>query len=391
MSTLSPFREDGEAAAPALLEWLPPLPVLAPAGGTGSGTWVFLVAGFDYERSGVDFEKIALRRMSLLIERNRAAQKRAKATFAQLIDSAPRFVLFDFKSGIVRRSEVSKPKGERKWTEVARFTPVTPANYSGATRAHLFDTGAAGTMSIIDVYKHVQELGRTEPGSLRELSFLSHGFLFGPILVNSDDGLAGDAARDPNDKDGRLTDFDPPNMDAAAKADFQKAFAPDGFIWVWGCVFANSPRQVLHRVLSSRKYPQAAGGTLDESETFDFTFSRDHAEQFFDVDPAFFPTRTNGRFPLTFRRTLADIKTFLNGRLGATYCQTAALAAQVPCFGGLPGTYSDYERGARHNVMVVPTRKPPYADNFSGYLRFYKKYTHRELDPEGRNYGRYDP
>jgi len=67
------------------------------------------------------------------------------------------------------------------------------------------------------------------------------------------------------------------------------------------------------------------------------------------------------------------------------------VAAQVAAFGGLPGTYSDYEKGVELPVMVVPTRKPPYSDDFTRSIRFYSTYLGIPLDPEGRNYGRFDP
>jgi hypothetical protein len=399
MSATSPFREEtelrvSEEGLPAPTEWLPPLWTTAPAGGS-VGKWVVLVAGFDYERKGVDFEKIALNRMTLLIRRNVAAQKKAKTPLVQVIETAPRFVVFDFKSGVVRRSVATKPKGTRTWTEIARFQPVTAANYSArADGRRVFDTEQTGRMSIRDVYKHVQEIGRTEPGSLVELSFLSHGWIGGPILVNSDDGL-GDATndRDPNDKDPRMDkDFVHPTMDAAALTEFRAAFDPGGFVWAWGCAFSNSPHKVMHRVLSSAKYRTTARGKLVAADVFKFTFPREHAEKFFHVDTDFFPQRgADGEFPLTFERTFEQIKTFFFGRLNETYFNRVALAAQVPCFGALPGTYSDYEKGPELPVMIVPTKKPPYADNFTGPIRFYTTYLSVALDSEGRNYGRYEP
>jgi hypothetical protein len=393
MSSLSPFREDETEQA----EWWswPPWGSWLPVPGVPRGKWVVLVAGFDYERGGVDFEKIALQRMRLLIRRNVAAQQKAETPFATVIDTAPRFVLFDFASGIVRKSVATQPKGDRSWTEIARFQPVTAANYSArADGRRVFDTDQTGRMSITDVYAHVQEIGRTEPGSVSELSFLGHGWIGGPILVNSDDGLGSDTdTRDPNDKDARThKDFLAPTMDAAALASFRAAFDPSGFVWVWGCSFANSPRQVLYRVLSTAKYRDAAGRDIADSESFRLTFPRDHAETFFGVDSEFFPSRgPNGEFPVTFDRTLEQIKNFFFGRLSETYCNSVAQGAQVPCFGALPGTYSDYEQGATDPVMVVPVKKPPYADNFGGSIRFYTKYVGVALDPEGRSYGRFDP
>jgi hypothetical protein len=41
--------------------------------------------------------------------------------------------------------------------------------------------------------------------------------------------------------------------------------------------------------------------------------------------------------------------------------------------------------------MVVPTAKPPYADDFNRSIHFYTTYLGVTLDPEGRHYGRFDP
>ena len=41
--------------------------------------------------------------------------------------------------------------------------------------------------------------------------------------------------------------------------------------------------------------------------------------------------------------------------------------------------------------MVVPTRVPPYSDDFTRSIRFYRTYLRFRLDPEGRNYSRYEP
>ena len=247
-------------------------------------------------------------------------------------------------------------------------------------------------MSITDVYAWVRVIGKEEPGTLQELSFLTHGWIGGPILVNSDDG-SGTNARDPNDKDGRAEkDFEATNMDAAALKEFRDAFASDGFVWTWGCVFAASPHQVLARLVKNSKYRKAKLGPIADTEKFKFEFEQEHADKFFFIDPNFFPQAdASGKFQLTFERTFAEVKDFLRGRLSETYCQAAAIGSQVPCFGGLPGTYADYEKGVSMPVMVVPTRVPPYSDNFTGYIDFYTKYLGVSLDAEGRHYARYDP
>ena len=41
--------------------------------------------------------------------------------------------------------------------------------------------------------------------------------------------------------------------------------------------------------------------------------------------------------------------------------------------------------------MVVPTKSPPYSDNFSRSIQLYTTYFGLALDSEDRHYGRYDP
>src|SRR5690606_7934274 len=106
------------------------------------------------------------------------------------------------------------------------------ANYdvvkSGKETYYHFKNNQFTTMSIVDIYKTVQEIGKNEPKSLVELSFFSHGWMGGPILVNSFDDrqlhipVVGripvpNGFRDPDDRDPRTAlDFIPPNMSPAA-------------------------------------------------------------------------------------------------------------------------------------------------------------------------------
>ena len=387
--------EDGEYAASTLLEDSPaPPPPPASGGGGGGGKWVVLVAGFDYQRSGVAFDSIALNRMQRLIQRHVATEKRAKASAAHVIDTAPRFVLFDVKSGLVRTRTMGAD-GKWAWSPkpIATFRPVSAANYQPAG-SHAFNTDQADRMSITDVYAHVESIGASEPGSLAELSFFSHGSINGPILVNSFEGLGfkSTADRDPDDKDGRgHKDFGSPTMDAAALASFRAAFDSSGFIWAWGCAFAKSPRQVLHRVLSSTKYRRTPLGKLVDTDTFTLSFSQEEADALFSADTNFFPQPVGGKVGLTFDRTLEQVTRFFRGQLGGSYCKRAAVGAHAPCFGALPGTYSDYERGTSLPLMLVPTKRPPYSDDFTRSIRFYTTYLGVSTDSEGRHYGRYDP
>ena len=93
--------------------------------------------------------------------------------------------------------------------------------------------------------------------------------------------------------------------DPAWRANFRAAFASDGFIWAWGCAFAEAPRQVLHQVLASRKYRSTKLGELKDTDRFHFDFSSiERISSSSPPNPAFFTTRgADGEFPLTFHAT----------------------------------------------------------------------------------------
>jgi len=333
-----------------------------------------LVACFDYEAPNHNLSGYCVNRIQRLLNKTRGAST----------DPNVSFTLFDVKTGKVKTFDVSSA-GKRVWKENASFTPVTKANYTGKK----FDKNPAGVMSITDVYDFVRGIGRNEPGTLQELSFFGHGWHGGPILVNSKDHST-TAARDPNDKDGRAQkDFIAPTMDAARLAELSAAFAPQGFTWLWGCVFAKVPFQVLHRLFKNTKY---RGGTLKAGDLIELRFGKDLASELFPQAPSFFPAqRSDGTFALSFHRSLNDIKDLCRLMIDLSYCKKIATATQRRCFGALPGTYSDYEKQVRLPLMLVPRKIPPYSDNFGMYLNFYRKHMGVSLDPEGRGYGEHLP
>jgi hypothetical protein len=296
-----------------------------------------LVACFDYEAPTHNLSGYCMNRIQRLLRKTRGAST----------DPNVSFTLFDVKTGKIKTFDVS-PAGKRVWKETASFTPVTKANYTGK----VFDKNPAGVMSITD--------------------------------------HSSTAARDPNDKDGRaLKDFIAPNMDAAKLAELGAAFAPQGFTWLWGCVFAAVPFQVLHRLFKNPKYRR---GTLKTGDLIELRFGKDLASELFPQAPSFFPARrSDGTIALSFHRSLNDIKDLCQRMIDNSYCKRIATATQRRCFGALPGTYSDYEKQVRLPLMLVPQRMPPYSDNFGRYLNFYRKHMGASLDPEGRGYGEHLP
>lgn len=336
-----------------------------------------LLAGYDYH-GGVDFEGIALNRFK------RFLKKDAKAN----TDPDFKVTLMDVKSGEIRTSQYATATKKRTWTVSRSMTAVSSSNYTG----HVFDKNQAGVMSITDFYEVLRTIGKNEPGTLLEASVFSHGWWGGPILVDSFDPNPGSAARDPNDKDARGNkDFNAPNMDATFRSDFGKAFATDGLIWIWGCVFTRSYFQVLHRTIKNAKYSTDPAKVKD-TDVFKFEFDRALATQIYGDDTTFFPAIPVGGTPtLKFDRTWKDVKDFFRRGLPETYCGKIAAMSGHTCFGALLGTYSDYEKGVSLPIMIIPRKVPPYSDNFTRYIKFYTAHLGMTLDAEGQGYGAYLP
>lgn len=354
---------------------------------------VVCVAGYDYERTGTPlaqgrshFNVLCDARLNGYLKKGASIEENANW----------RFISFDVRSGKVRINEFDAATKKRVWTEATQFnfTRVTEANYSDPSSTYpAFDTSPNGVMSITDVYQYVRDLGTTQPGSLVELSFFSHGMWKGPILVNSSDNSGSATDRDPSDKDGRLRkDFIFPTIDSIDLSNFRNAFHTDGYVWVWGCAFSITHHEVLDKLVKDAKY-KTPQGPIDEDE-FTFSFSQQWANLYFASDSQFFPKRdAANQYPLTFTRTFGDVKKFFERGIQNTYSSKIAQASGRKCYGALPGNYATFERGVgvKLALMLIPTKVPPYADNFTSYLDFYATHLGIKLDPEGRGYGEHRP
>lgn len=345
---------------------------------------VLLVAGFNYEnvRNPTFLQGCA----------NRMARLLGKATSgADLV-----FTLFDVGAGVIQQSKTDPATKKRAWTELQRFSAVTTANYSSFVtgKENHFDTSPSGVMSITDVYQFVQAIGGgADHGTVTELSFFSHGWMGGPILVNSFEALSTvPAKRDPNDKDARtFKDFVAPNMDDKAAGHFGAAFAATALVWIWGCSFARPAHIVLAELFKSSKYRSTPVGRIKDSDKFTLDFSvstpTPTADDLDAIVNIILPGgRRSGR-SYTANVTFLDIKNAFDKQIANTYCAKMSAASGAKTFGALPGTYADEEKNVRLPLMVVPTRKPPYDDNLTATLTFYKTYMGVKLDPENRGYG----
>lgn len=355
---------------------------------------VLIMAGFDYQGGGVDF---------LTIARNRRARLLAK-------NPALTVTIMDVGSGTTFVSAMvtgaaSGAKPARKETSTVTHSKVTSANYSTGLGHHArFNQNQAGRMSITDLYTAIQAIGldKATAGTLIEVSVFSHGWMGGPILVNSMDNSGSATARDPDDKDARLfKDFISPNFTAAQLTAFRAAFAPGAFWWNWGCAFTESYRQVTHRFVKSSLYRGTASGKLKDTDKVKFDFSPEMAEQFYSNDAAFFPQTkhiggaNNGKFKeLDFERTVKDVREFFLRGIDNCYHHIVAQAANVNARGAFLGTFADYEendKSIKLPLMAIPRNYRIFKNDFTPYINMWIRDWGFAEEPEGHGYGIFAP
>lgn len=336
---------------------------------------VVLVAGFDNQFSGAEFSEMCDRRMKLLIIMNPKLKLK--------------FTIFDVGKGTVKTKE-KNAGGKIVETLIKTFDAVSASNYdmTAPEKEKKFIQGP-GVMSILDIYKHIQNLGKTEPESLIEFSIFSHGWLGGPILVNSRVGV--------NDKDARAAHL----SSATRVAELKKAFDKNGIAWFWGCNSAKAFLIIFTELSRNEKYKK---NRLKNSDVLSLDFKeskkRSAIEQTQEHDiytqiweildkPGNPPVNADNFISFNAKITFEDLKDiFILKGLEKTFSQQMAKALDIYIYGALPGTSADYEKN-KHKLMIVPTKKPPYADNFSPIINFYKKYLSIVTDSERRSYAKY--
>jgi hypothetical protein len=175
------------------------------------------------------------------------------------------FIHFDFETNKVLVYQHAFPKGTKgtqpslkdsDWKELAdNRTDFKKIDISTHDNNH----NSNKTLSITNVYKSIRE----EPpsGSVLDVSFFSHAYVKGPVLIDTSDTDAGGSSnRTSKDMDGRArTDFNA-NMGEAAAGDgaltkFVDAFDPKGHFRVFGC---NVQDVVPPDVAAEIRYMQSA-------------------------------------------------------------------------------------------------------------------------------------
>lgn len=342
------------------------------------------MAGYDYSGGGVDFTFIADRRTKFILWQNPSWET----------DSDVIFVRFDVKKGIIERNVYDGTS--RKWVQESNaFDAINRRVHYN--RENHFIMGDNRVMSITDAYNYVVNIGRTEPGTILEFNIIGHGWMGGPVLINTYErdeykpGNANGHLRDPWDKDGRPKDLTANNMSDADWNFFKAAFMPAGFCWVWGCVFTRAYYNTLVLVMRTPEFRAKRFGEHVDSDSFRLSVSRSYADSYYPADRTFFPTVNT---ELVFTRTLGQLKTFLKRGMLNTYSSRFTLNTGIETRNAMLGTYSDYERmyaghRPRVTVMEIPRSMEAYGTNFSQTINFYKTYLNVIEDPEIRGYGVY--
>ncbi|MFD3521444.1 hypothetical protein [Streptomyces sp. NPDC058653] len=298
------------------------------------------------------------------------------------------FQIFDVGKGEVVIRRFTYPGGRQTETVAAvrSFERITRAHYDG----NAFKDEQDGVMSVLEVYAAVQAIGRAAPGTLMELSFLSHGYAGGPVLVDStDDGQVerADSAgvrqlildlgdrRDPDDHDPRVKDFREVNMRPAEFAAFRAAYHPDGFNWSWGCAFNHQVNEILHKM---EHHPDYRSAGLPDTKILLFdNLTRANVANLSLMLGTRFPDHRKVELPF------GELKLFFRRHILDSYSHALAVASGRITFGGLIGTFSEPD-GAPRPLMRVNGR-------FTRHFTFYRNYFGFGFDPERRGYGAYDP
>ncbi len=235
----------------------------------------------------------------------------------------------------------------------------------------------------------------SDKGTLAELSFFSHGWMGGPILVNSFDDrnassgdagiLSGLTLRNPDDKDPRAElDFADPNMDDNDIKNFQDAFDKDGIVWAWGCAQPQPVNNLLYKIETNSNY--SATGVKDETVFQLDNLSSDQINKILKAtlqgllgDSAYIVSASSVKLKFKFIKYVFSIIS------QSTYSAVIASVSKAKTYGALVGTSAIFEPSSGANYLMKID--PVYRRN----CNFYKNYLGFKLDPEGRNYGEYLP
>lgn len=357
-----------------------------------------LVSGYDYSRinektkkihGSLNFQQFADRRFELL---------KSRYPKQELL-----FFFVDIARGLIRKVLVgpANAKNERptKPETIMTATAISEKNYPLLRRQDLsiaqretFCANYEGVLDIMNVYGIVLDLAINWPGTLKEVSFYSHSYWNGPILVNTwrwmrlrevDGGARLIAAERPRPGRDHFFDKEPRGEDdfgdPKVNESLSKAFRPDGVVWIWGCQAAELFIQVVQQ--ASRQTLRSKGLEQELSFRFSREWLRDYAQ-----GDSFFPSRMVDGIELhetSFKKTLEMVLQLIDSTISATYGARLATAWGCETRMAPLGCWSWYRAvDALEKETMGISDDPPNKGN----LQFYKKHTQYKFESETNSY-----
>jgi hypothetical protein len=272
------------------------------------------------------------------------------------------------------------------------FDPVSKSNYFNIDGKVRFHPNSQNIISKWTIYNLIEEIGATNPKSLKELSVFSHAYLNGPILLNTNqqsenyvDVLGNNIdvvslGYDPNDFDMRMWDFEVfyninvrvDNVDKYFA--FYSAFSDDSLIKIWGCNFWSLTNKLLAIIRTNSAY-RKTGLTNDVSFNFPaYKFTDEMLNNI--INPVLQTSyKVNEKITLSF----LEIKKIFCRLLTFTYPYVFSRSVNKNVQAALPTTYANISP----HFHIAPSL-------FENVL-FYKNYFDIETDEEKLNYGIYEP
>ncbi len=256
-----------------------------------------------------------------------ADKRKAKLLAAKTAKEDMVFYMFDFLKGKIRCLSYKDGKGEQV-TEKS-FDPITKDNYKNK----YFRSEGKKTLSKMDIYPVIEEIGRKDPGTLYELHVFSHAYWNGPILANSTKGA--------DDIDMRIDDITSALWD---KVVLGRAFHTTGIVKLWGCAF---PRDINALYSAFRKHKNyKTSGTIPDDTVFDypadhFWYKPNGAEA---VDLTLFINNILGTMYLSRDKvslTFLQIKKIVSYHYLFTFATAIAYWWRVKVQAALPATYAE--------------------------------------------------
>jgi len=248
-------------------------------------------------------------------------------------------------------------------------------------------------LSILDVYRHVEFIGKHNPYTLYELHLFGHASSSahspnsGTAFLNTDhvDIPGQPGTRNPLDLDARATlDFSTSTINHKL---LRMAFARGAMSYVWGCNWSRPLYDILGQTIEQLK-----GKPLEDKTAFKFRWRKGTGgdEGWF----VYFMGLAKGAKTSDVVKDGKFLRELLNRVFYDTYMQHLADVSAHCVTGGAPAVYSEYDDKAEKGapcLLNIPMGGPYGASvNLRPILRFYAKHFGTQFNKDGadKDFGR---